>query len=163
MYRFPFGAPPLERVGDHASLFEEGERRQVEEALQGMRRSFPQIHWRVATVKLAESASLGLFGFWLLNVSPAAADEGEGERPWTILLLIEAGGTVAVIPGYAAEPWLPADAWEELLADLHWEMKDGRARALAKFLKNAADRLHQSWLQIRDRLGPTRRGRSHSR
>lgn len=149
---FPFGAPPLERVGDHAGIFGQGERRWLEGVIDSFERHFPQIHWRLATVKLNDPGQLGLFGFWLLNVSPTPADERDGERAWTVLLLIEAEGGVAMVPGYAVEPWLSPDAWETLLGDFSIELRHSRTAAIEGFFKGAMERLHRSWLQVRDRL-----------
>ena len=145
-------APPLEVISDHAELFSSKDEAMILKAIRGIRRGFPQIHWRVATALLRNDDDVGLFSFWLLNVSPLGKGEEDGMRPWTVLLVILADGDVAVTPGYAAEVWLSGHDWSRLLRDLHGEMKLKRyGKGIRDFLARGSVCLENSWLVAKDR------------
>lgn len=149
---FPMSPPPLEVVADHAGLFSSRDRRAISASLRAMRRRFPQIHWRVATAKISKDQDAGLFAFWLFNVSPAGAGEDLAMRPWTVLLVILADGTVAVAPGYAAEVWLSGHDWSRLLGDLHERLVlKSYGFSIRKFFDHSGDLLEQAWERAAER------------
>lgn len=149
---FPIPAPPLEVISDHAKLFSESEESLIRRSIAGMRRRFPQIHWKVVTASLGEEDA-GLFSFWLLNVSPPGHDEEPGTRQWTVLLVILANGDVAVVPGYAAEVWLSGHDWTRLLRTFQTNIRrKGYGNAIRDFLKEASYVFFRSWLRARGRV-----------
>jgi hypothetical protein len=145
-------APPLELISDHARLFSEKDQSVILKSIRAIRKAFPQIHWRIVTADLQGSEDVGLFSFWLLNVSPPGSDEEPGMRPWTVLLVIMADGDVAVTPGYSAEVWLSGHDWSRLLRTLHGELKMKRyGKGIRKFLADGSVFLENSWLVAKGR------------
>jgi hypothetical protein len=149
---FPLNPPPLELLSDHAGLFSQADKRAILGGLRAIRRRFPQVHWRVATAKISPDQDPGLFSFWLFNVSPPGAGEDLAMRPWTVLLVILADGTVAVAPGYAAEVWLSGHDWSRLLRDLHERLIDRKfGFSIRKFFDHSGELLAQAWERASER------------
>jgi hypothetical protein len=139
--------PPLLPILDAAALFRESEIPKIEGQREILRRKFPQFHWRICTVLLPPDTSLPLFGFWLLNACPLGENESADDRGWTILLLINAAsGQAAVIPGYAAEPYLADAEWSSVLATMAPAWQAGNpAEAISAFFKSTQIRLDHAW------------------
>lgn len=151
IFRAP--APPLEVISDHAELFSARDESLILESIRKIQRQFPQIHWRVVTAILPEDEDVGLFSFWLLNVSPLGRGEEAEMRPWTVLLVILADGDVAVTPGYAAEVWLSGHDWSRLLRELHGQMRLRRyGKGIRDFLRRGGMFLENSWLVAKGRM-----------
>ncbi len=147
MELFSASPPPLLPVLDAADIFVSEDIRHIENARDAVSRDFPQFRWRVCTVALPADTSLPLFGFWLLNACPLLDGESREQRTWTILLLINAGtGQAAVIPGYAAEPYLSDDDWKNVMGVMAEPWSAGRSTdAVIRFFKRSAELLKQSW------------------
>jgi hypothetical protein len=157
MKLFPMSPPPLEDISDFAELFSSRDRVLIGKSIEGMRRQFPQILWKVATIHLRDHEDPGLFSFWLLNVSPAPAEEQPGDRAWTVLLVIFADGQVAVAPGYSAEVWLSGQDWGRLLrVFLTGARRRGYGAGVHGFLKEAARILDKSWIKARTKVKKSR-------
>lgn len=149
---FRMAAPPLETISDHARLFSAKDEAVILKSIRQIRRQFPQIHWRVVTAVLRDDDDVGLFSFWLLNVSPLGKGEDDSMRPWTVLLVILDDGDVAVTPGYAAEVWLSGHDWSQLLRELHGEMRAKRyGRGIRDFFDRGSAFLENSWLVAKGR------------
>jgi hypothetical protein len=75
------------------------------------------------------------------------------ERAWTVLLLINAkSGQAAVIPGYAAEHWIPDDDWKKVLSSMSKYWMAGRtADAVVRYFETAAAFLEHTWKSRRFR------------
>lgn len=160
---FSVSPPPLEVVADYAKLFKPGDEAKILKAIRGMRRAFPQIHWNVVTVNLPPEDDISLFSFWLLNVSPPGTAQELKDRPWTVLLVLQANGDVAVVPGYAAEVWLSGETWSRLMRSMARRIpRDGYGDAIAEFMKQGEIYLQNSWQKAINR---TRRSKllSHFR
>jgi hypothetical protein len=152
MKMFRAVAPPLEVISDHARLFSENDKIRILKSIRKIRRAFPQIHWRIATADLQGNDDVGLFSFWLLNVSPLGQDEEPDLRPWTVLLVILADGDLSVTPGYAAEVWLSGHDWSRLLSDLHGELRQRNfSRGIGRFLSDGGRILENAWRIVKRR------------
>ena len=155
MKLFPYNPPPLEVLSDHAGLFSEGDKTLILSRIRKIRRRFPQIHWCVTTANLGEDENVGLFSFWLLNVSPMGPDEDPAARPWTVLLVILPDGSVAATPGYAAEVWLSGHDWARLLRDLHGGLAlQQYGNSIRDFLDQCDEMLESAWLVAEERTHP---------
>lgn len=151
---FPHDAPPLLPVLDAVGLLDDSGTRRVEAAREKLKRRFPQFDWRVCIVHLPEETSLPVFGFWLLNACPLGAKEDVESRAWTVLLLINAGtGKAAVIPGYAAEPYLSNEEWKAALAamDEPWNAKKP-VEAILRFFDDSRRQLNRAWKRYGSRV-----------
>jgi hypothetical protein len=160
MILFPEPAPPLLPVLDAAGLWNVADLHRIDVARAKLGRMFPQLQWRVCSVLLPEGAKLPVFGFWMLNVCPLYAQETAAQRAWSVLLLIDAqSGQAAVVPGYAAEPWLADDDWRQALAAMAPAWAAGHsAEAVVRFFHAVARPLAASW----KRRGLRRKSRSRS-
>lgn len=144
---FPDSPPPLLPILDAANLFNEADLHKIEAARKSISRRFPQFQWRICSVSLAHETSLPLFGFWLLNACPLNDGETARQRASTILLLINArSGQAAVIPGYAAEPYLSDYDWMAILKTMvePWRTKN-RADLIIRFFKCSRHHLELAW------------------
>lgn len=153
---FPDEAPPLLPVLDAVGLLPEDGIRKITAAMDRVRAGFPQFHWKVCIVNLPAGSSLPVFGFWLLNASPLYTETVD-ERAWTVLLLInEANGQAAVIPGYGAEPFLADQEWKTTLALMVEPWRSGKpVDAVLQFFKGAQGSLKHAW----KRYGARRSGK----
>lgn len=147
MEMFSDSPPPLLPILDAADIFTRDDVLHIEAARDAIRRDFPQFQWRICTVAMPPDTNLSIFGFWLLNACPLHEDETKDERTWTILLLINAGtGQAAVIPGYAAEPFLSDDDWKKILGSMAQSWSMGRsAEAVVRFFECAGELLKLAW------------------
>ncbi|MES2660066.1 MAG: TPM domain-containing protein [Verrucomicrobiota bacterium] len=157
MLIFPEPAPPLLPILDAAGIFEDRDLRKIEGARDSLVRRFPQFQLKIFTVCLPSETRLSLFGFWLLNACPFHENETLEERAWTILLLINAEtGQAAVVPGYAAEPFLSDDEWKGILATMSGPWQAGKpAEAVVRFFKSSHEQLDRAW----KRFGSRRAGK----
>jgi hypothetical protein len=155
---YPDDPPPLLPVLDAVGLLNESDIRKIGSARESLRRRFPQFHWRICLVNLPADASLPVFGFWLLNACPMHDGESVEDRAWTILLLIDdASGEAAVIPGYGAEPFVSDDEWKSVLAPMSAPWRAGKpADAIVCYFREARTRLDLAW----KRFGSRRNGRN---
>jgi len=144
---FPHSAPPLLPVLDAVGLLDDPAVRKVEAARDKLRKKFPQFHWKVCVVHLPEGIALPVFGFWLLNASPFQPKETLEDRAWTVLLLINSGtGDAAVVPGYAAEPYLSNDEWKVPLEAMKEKWREKNAtEAIVNFFKSSRLQLDRAW------------------
>ena len=144
---FPDDSPPLLPILDAAGILKPRDVRKIEAARDGLRRRFPQFHWRICTVILPLETRLPVFGFWLLNVCPLDEKETPDDRASTILLLINAdSGQAAVIPGYAAESCLSDDDWKDVLSTMAGPWRAGDpAEAIIRFFTSTRSRLERAW------------------
>jgi hypothetical protein len=144
---FPGPAPRLQPVSDAGRLWNDHDLKVIERARERVGRRFPQFRWRICSTTLPPEGNLRLFGFWLLNVAPLAPTESAADRTWTVLLVVN-GVThqATVVPGYAAEGWLPPDQWEMALASMQHPWRAGRpGKAVAAFLSSACKLLETAW------------------
>lgn len=153
---FPDDPPPLLPVLDAVGLLPKDGVRKICSAVNRLRAHFPQFQWKVCIVNLPAGSSLPIFGFWLLNASPLYGETAD-ERAWTVLLLInEANGQAAVIPGYGAEPFLADDEWKGALSLMAEPWQSGKpVEAILRFFKGARANLDHA----RKRYGARRSGR----
>lgn len=142
------GAPPeITTVNDQADLFDSAALKTIERSRKRLAKRFPQFRWRLCTTNLPAETNLRLYGFWMLNVAPIRPDESESDRQWTVLLLINAAANrAAVVPGYAAEPWLGNDQWDKALARMvpAWKVEDF-GKAVAEYYDAVRSMLENSW------------------
>jgi hypothetical protein len=139
--------PPLLPILDAAGIWNSGELRKIETARDEVRRRFPQIQWRICTVILPPETNLSLFGFWLMNACPLHDTETPEERAWSVLLLIDqATGHAATIPGYSAESCLTDDCWKDAIATMAPLWRAGKtADAVAAFFRSSRSHLEAAW------------------
>lgn len=151
---FPLPLPPLQMVFDAADLWTTAEIGKMKKRLDRMQRRFPQIHWSIYSVDAGDVPNLRLFGFWLLNASPLAEGETEELRSWTILVIFNgASGKVALVPGYAAEPWVSDDQWQRALAEMSESWQAGKRWAgLKRFFDASEKALRQAHSRVRRQL-----------
>lgn len=144
---FPGDPPPLLPILDAVGALDDDGIRKIVASRENLRRRFPQFQWRICLVELSKQTSLPLFGFWLLNTCPLDDGESMDDRAWTILLLINAGtGQAAVIPGYAAEPFLSDDEWKSILVTMADSWSAGKpADAIVRFFTASRSRLDEAW------------------
>ena len=144
---FPHAPPPLLPVLDAVGLLDDAGVRRVESAREKLKKKFPQFHWRVCLVHLPEDIQLPVFGFWLLNTCPFQAKETLEDRAWTVLLLINTGsGDAAVVPGYAAEPYLSNDDWKVALEAMKQKWRERNpSEAIIDFFKSSRSQLEHAW------------------
>jgi hypothetical protein len=134
-----FGTPPpaLPPILDAADLWSRQEASAIQRQIDRLRSRFPQFQWRICSVDLPPANRLRLFGFWLLNACPLAPDETPDDRQWTVILVInKANNRAVVVPGYAAEPWLPDDQLQRAMEFMtpHWQ-EANHGKAVCAFLK----------------------------
>ncbi|MEO5917759.1 MAG: TPM domain-containing protein [Luteolibacter sp.] len=153
MVIFPDPPPPLLPILDAAGIFKDRDLRKIESARDAVSRRFPQFQWRICSVGLPRETRLSLFGFWLLNACPFHENETLEERAWTILLLVNADtGQAAVIPGYAAEPFLSDDEWKTILATMAESWRAGKpADAIVRFFNGSREQLNRAWRRFGSR------------
>ena len=144
---FPGGAPPLMPVLDAAEILTERDIAKINGISASLGRRFPQFRWRVCTVTLPLETRISLFGFWMFNASPLGADETADERAWTVLLLINSRtGEAAVVPGYAAEPYLSDDEWKAVMSHMAAPWREGKAgEAVVTFFDQTRKHLQRAW------------------
>lgn len=153
MALFPLRPPPLEPISDHAELFSSRDRALVRRSIEQLQKQFPQIRWKVVTASLRENEDVGLFSFWLMNVSPLGETEDPEHRAWTVMFVILADGQAAIVPGYSAEIWLSGHDWGRLLKGFMIDVRrKGYGIAVRGFMKEAGRKLDKSWLKARDRM-----------
>lgn len=105
--KFDFAAPPMTGVIDPTGQLVESARGELEKGLERLEKSFPQIRVSFCLMPGGMDGDLREFGFWLLNASPLDEENGEAERPWTILVVLDrARGQASLSCGYAVEPFL---------------------------------------------------------
>lgn len=150
---FPHTPPPLLPILDAAGIFKGGDIQRIESARDALRRRFPQFQWKICSVCLPPETGLSLFGFWLLNVCPFHEKETLDERAWTVLLVINSQtGQAAVVPGYAAEPFLSDDEWKSILATMAPLWQAGKpADAVIRFFKESRKQLDLAWRRFGSR------------
>lgn len=151
---FPHPAPPLLPILDAVGLLDTPAIRKVETARDKLAKKFPQFRWRVCLVSLPENIALPVFGFWLLNASPFQEKEPLEDRAWSVLLLINTGsGDAAVIPGYAAEPYLSNDEWKLSLEAMKGKWHERKpADAIVRFFKASHLQLDRAWRRYGARM-----------
>lgn len=114
--KFPFAAPPLEVFIDPVGYLSEDARGKIDKALGSLKKRYPQVCLSICIIDLAEETDPREFGFWMFNASKVRNEQEKASRPWTILLLIDdQNGRASVTPGYAIEPFLNDEDWEDLL------------------------------------------------
>jgi hypothetical protein len=140
---FTAAPPRLLPVSDLASILPSRGVRKIEATLKRLHYRFPQFHWRVMTVALPRDVNPSLFGFWLLNAAPLEDQESPEQRAWTILLVIDTiSNQAAVIPGYAAEPYISDEIWKEVLSKIALPWTAGKpTAAIIGFLKKSLRQL----------------------
>lgn len=112
--KFPFSAPPLTAIIDPAEFVSIEAQDVMTAQLAQLAKIFPQIRVSFCLLPTGLDCDLREFGFWFLNASPLSEENGEAERPWTILLVLDAERRrISVSSGYAIEPFLSD---EKLLA-----------------------------------------------
>ncbi len=154
---FPTDPPPLLPLLDAAGILTDDAKRKITATRELLMRRFPQFKWRICTISIPAETSMPLFGFWLLNACPLDKDESEKDRRWTVLLLINADtGKAAVVPGYAAEPFLSDDEWKSILVGMTHAWQRGDAgRAIVQFLEDSRKQLARAWKRYGARNSPS--------
>ncbi len=154
MEMFPEAPPPLLPILDVAGIFPQNSISKIDNARIPLERRFPQFQWRICAVHLPPETRLSVFGFWLLNTAQFHESETSEERAWTVLLVINAAtGQAAIVPGYAAEPFLADDEWEAVLATMSPAWQAGKpADAVVQFFKSSRKQLDRA----RKRFGANR-------
>ena len=142
---FPGPPPAWQPVMDGGQVWDAADLKLIERARRRLHRRFPQFRWRIGSVNWPPETNLRLFGFWLHNACPLAADESLTDRLWTVLLVVNATtNTATVVPGYAAEPWLSTARWEHALATMKAPWRAGHpGQAVAAFLNAAGNLLEK--------------------
>lgn len=148
--------PPLLPILDVANIWSEKDQREIKAEIARFNVRYPQIRWRVCGVALGGEISLPLFGFWLLNASPLAAEETADDRSWTVLLIVDADTRRAsVTAGYRAEVWLSDDMWEKALAETREPFRAGKpGMAISSFMKTTHVLFDKAWNRCRKQLSP---------
>ena len=134
-----FGAEELSLrcLTDSAGILNRGQRERVEEAMERISRSFPQLFVAVYTGALGEVANIRQFGFWLLNRSAFQDLPPDKPNEAGILLTIDPESKAAgFVFGYLLDAFLDeADTFECLTrAHAYWleeRYAEGVVRALA--------------------------------
>lgn len=160
--KFPFAAPEWQGVIDPDGHLGDGERREIEEATDRLRESFPQPRFCFCVVGLERETDPREFAFWLMNASPVRDAEEERRRLWSVLFLIDhAHHRVSVTPGYAIEPFLNEESWRSLL---QWEVRSflegDYGTAIVRCLNGAAAVLSEAALRAQERSGKNGRDSS---
>jgi len=151
MGMFPGNPPPLLPILDVANVWNAADVKLIENACASFRKKFPQFHWRFAAVDMPPTIPLNILGFWLLNAATLLPPETQHDRAWTVLLILNrTNGNAAVIPGYAAEPWITDLGWRDILRSMRepWRMGDS-GKAVVAFLSAAQKALEREWKNIR--------------
>ncbi len=146
--------PPLYPILDVADLWDDKAQARIANEVKIFGKRFPQVRWRICAVALDSPASLSLFGFWLMNVSPLMPGESEEDREWAILFLIDSiTGRASVTSGYQAEVWLSDEMWNTALAETSEPLRRGHAdKAVALFLRKASELFESAWKRSQKQL-----------
>ncbi|MBC7980248.1 MAG: zinc ribbon domain-containing protein [Armatimonadetes bacterium] len=139
--------PPLLPILDVADVWSEKEQRNIKTSVAGIKKRYPQFHWRICAVALPPETGQPVFGFWLMNVCPLLAEESPEDREWTILLLIDTNnGRASVTAGYRAEVWLTDEMWNQSLVATAETFHAGHTgKAVVQFLNHAGRLLEEAW------------------
>lgn len=144
---FSDSPPPLLPILDAVGIWNDKDSKKITAAHKKIQHRFPQLSWRVCTVRLPDKTALPAFGFWLLNACPLLEKETTEDRAWTVLLLIDIeSGQAAAIPGYAAENCLTDSEWASALVAMAVPWAAGEtATAVVEFFENCHSLLDASW------------------
>jgi len=151
MAMFPGAPPPLLPILDVADVWNASDIRLIDAARTDVEKRFPQFRWRFCALDMPPGVKLNLLGFWLLNAAPLVPPETEQDRAWTVLLIINrSNGHAAVIPGYAAEPWITDPAWLDALREMRLPWRSGESgKAVTAFLNASRKLLEREWKNLR--------------
>ncbi len=158
---FPGGAPCLQQIIDTDAHWSEKELVILRKEIKKMCQHFPQIHWAILSIPLAEEVSLPLFNFWFFNVSPLDESETIEQRQWTILLTLDrANQRAAVTAGYIVEPFVADDEWERSLIAMKPKWKAGNEiGAIREFFAETKKQLIHSHARVQELLTSSERGK----
>lgn len=134
----------LRSLTDAAGIFRRHERDLLEEAMDKISHTFPQIFVAIYTGSLGESGQLRQFGFWLLNRGVFEDVPIEKPNENGILIVIDPDSKAAgMTHGYLLDPYLEEQDSFECLSRAHAYWLEGRyaegalrsLRALEQLLK----------------------------
>ncbi len=124
---FGDGEVKLRSLTDAAGLFRRKEREKIEDALERISTSFPQIFVAVYTGSLGENGNLRQFGFWLLNRGLFEDVPLEKQNEAGILIVIDPDTKSAGMTfGYMLDPFLEERDTFECLSRAHAYWLEGR-------------------------------------
>ena len=125
--KFPWIPPPLERVMDVDDRLSASERRQLDQAIEPLEQTLPQVRVHICLGKLHPDTDVREFGFWLFNASVPADIEAASHRPWSILLVIDrASRRASLTIGYGLDPFLSDRRLSTCLEAATPHFKNGR-------------------------------------
>ncbi|MGB2010330.1 MAG: TPM domain-containing protein [Akkermansiaceae bacterium] len=143
---FPFDPPVMQRWMDNAKVFDGAAKREVDHLIDRLVKQFPQVSLSICTVELDDPVSLSEFGFWMMNACRLQEGQGEENRAWRLLLIIDVKRELlSLTPGYAVEAFMNDADWQDALKMMIPDMiaKDYRT-SLAGFVKDAIQLLRKS-------------------
>lgn len=152
--KFPFDPPVMERWMDNAKLFNAAARGEIDQFIDRLERQFPQVSLTICTVELDDPVSLSEFGFWMMNACRLQEGQGEENRAWRILLLMDVKRELlSLTPGYAIEAFMNDADWQDALKMMIPDMiaKDYRT-SLSGFVKDANQLLRKSAQDVMQKL-----------
>lgn len=152
--KFPFDAPVMQRWMDNAKVFNAAARSEIDHLIERLVRQFPQVSLTICTVELDDPVSLPEFGFWMMNACRLQEGQGEENRAWRILLLMDVKRELlALTPGYAIEAFMNDADWQDALKMMIPDMiaKDYRT-SLSGFVKDATQLLRKSAQDVIQKL-----------
>ena len=124
---FGDGEVKLRSLTDAAGLFRRKEREKIEDAMERISTSFPQIFVAVYTGSLGENGNLRQFGFWLLNRGLFEDVPLEKQNEAGILIVIDPDTKSAGMTfGYMLDPFLEERDTFECLSRAHAYWLEGR-------------------------------------
>jgi uncharacterized membrane protein YgcG len=148
--KYPFQAPPLDRLIDPEERFQPRDRKKLNRAADQFERRFPQTRVHVCVTRLPPSADCREFGYWLLNVSPTESPEDEQRRCFSLLLIIDrTSRSVSATVGYGIDPFIDDGALKKILSASKEDFQQGDyAQGVARFLKLTEKRLRHEFKDI---------------
>ena len=127
--QFPFTAPVLEPVIDNVGVISPDWRADLDAALAGINRRFPQVRIHVCTLELDDPVKLTEFGFWMMNACRLEPGQEEIDRAWSMLILLDVKrGLISLTPGYALEAFVEDSAWHDALTQVSEDLAGGDFR-----------------------------------
>lgn len=148
---FDDGEVKLRSLTDAAGIFRRNERDQIEDLMERIGSSFPQIFVAVYTGSLGETGNLRQFGFWLLNRGLFEDVPVEKPNEAGVLLIIDPDSKSAGMSfGYLLDPFFEESDTFECLSRAHSHWLEGRyADGTLRCLKQLEKVLRKSCRQVR--------------
>ena len=104
---FPYSPPPLDRYIDVENRLSNEDRARLDRVIDAVESDLPQVRLFVCLVKLLPGTDARECGFWMLNASVPRDEVEAGQRPWSVLLLLDTGASSAsATTGYGLDPFV---------------------------------------------------------